>query len=336
MPPHRLERHLGAELGRARDLEERVAFAQSAVLGQRAPGLAHEPHRRALDLLAPQRADQERVGHGRTLARVDAGRSRRTPSPPARSASAGSPTSSTPPQAGALGTATVELENAGAGRVARRARSPTTGSTSSATRSTGTACARRSPRLEPGARAEVELASGRRCRPAATGSPSTSCSRTATGSRRSATRLLAADVDVRPRDASDAVAHLPPNVEPAADWHELVRAAHEEGYAAVGGAIESRERELRAYRPGGGRNPSFPRAARLPVAAAAARAELRGRRPAGLAARGRRAVDLRRADHSSTAIRSSTRLNTHAPRPRARPPPRRTGRRRPTRAGTWP
>ena len=69
--------------------------------------------------------------------------------------------------------------------------------------------------------------------------------------------LLAADVDVRPRDAGEAVAHLPPNVEPAPDWHELVRAAHEEGFAAVGGAIESRERELRPYRAGGGRNPSF-------------------------------------------------------------------------------
>jgi hypothetical protein len=69
--------------------------------------------------------------------------------------------------------------------------------------------------------------------------------------------MLVADVEVGPRDASGAVAHLPPEIEPAADWHELVRAAHEEGFAAVGGAIESRERALRPYRPGGGRNPSF-------------------------------------------------------------------------------
>jgi hypothetical protein len=69
--------------------------------------------------------------------------------------------------------------------------------------------------------------------------------------------MLEADVEVGPRDATTAVAHLPAQVEPAADWHELVRAAHEEGFAAVGGAIESRERELRAYRPAGGRNPSF-------------------------------------------------------------------------------
>ena len=35
------------------DLEEVVALADLPVLGQRAPGLAHEPDRRALDVLAP-------------------------------------------------------------------------------------------------------------------------------------------------------------------------------------------------------------------------------------------------------------------------------------------
>jgi hypothetical protein len=70
--------------------------------------------------------------------------------------------------------------------------------------------------------------------------------------------LLEVEIEVTGRNASAARAHLPPGVEPAADWHDLVRAAHEEGYAAVGGAIESRRRELRAYRPAGGRNPSFP------------------------------------------------------------------------------
>jgi len=70
---------------------------------------------------------------------------------------------------------------------------------------------------------------------------------------------LEVEVDVEPRDASAAVAHLPPEVEPAADWHERVRAAHEEGYAAVGGSIEGRRLppELAAYAPAGGRNPSF-------------------------------------------------------------------------------
>jgi hypothetical protein len=70
--------------------------------------------------------------------------------------------------------------------------------------------------------------------------------------------LLRVDVDVASRDASGAVAYLTPQVEPAPDWHERVRAAHEEGYAAVGGSIDAgRRRELAAYRPGGGRNPAF-------------------------------------------------------------------------------
>jgi len=70
--------------------------------------------------------------------------------------------------------------------------------------------------------------------------------------------MLEVDVEIGPRDASSRVAHLPPEVEPASDWHELTRAAHEEGYAAVGGSLDAgRARELRPYRPGGGRNPSF-------------------------------------------------------------------------------
>jgi hypothetical protein len=70
--------------------------------------------------------------------------------------------------------------------------------------------------------------------------------------------LLRVDVEVGRRDASSRVAYLPPDVEPAVDWHERVRAAHEEGYAAVGGSLEAgRRRDLAAYRPGGGRNPSF-------------------------------------------------------------------------------
>jgi hypothetical protein len=70
--------------------------------------------------------------------------------------------------------------------------------------------------------------------------------------------LLRVDVEVAKRDPTGAVAHLPPEVEPAPDWHERVRATHEEGYAAVGGSLDAgRRRELAAYRPGGGRNPAF-------------------------------------------------------------------------------
>jgi hypothetical protein len=66
-------------------------------------------------------------------------------------------------------------------------------------------------------------------------------------------------VDVLRRPAEDAVAHLD-GVEPSADWHALARAAHERGYAAVGGSIDRGRRgpkELEPYAPGGGRDPAF-------------------------------------------------------------------------------
>jgi hypothetical protein len=64
------------------------------------------------------------------------------------------------------------------------------------------------------------------------------------------------DVEVAPRDASRARVFAPPDAEADA---ELIRATHEEGYAAVGGSIELRRRprELEPYEPGGGRNPAF-------------------------------------------------------------------------------
>lgn len=66
------------------------------------------------------------------------------------------------------------------------------------------------------------------------------------------------EVEVLPRDASGAVAHLPEGVEPAPDWYERAQAAHEEGYAAVGGSLAAgRRQELRPWAPGGGRNPTF-------------------------------------------------------------------------------
>jgi len=64
------------------------------------------------------------------------------------------------------------------------------------------------------------------------------------------------EVDVRPRDASDARRFMPPDAEIDA---ERIAAAHAEGYAAVGGSIDMRRRprELDPYAPGGGRNPGF-------------------------------------------------------------------------------
>jgi hypothetical protein len=67
------------------------------------------------------------------------------------------------------------------------------------------------------------------------------------------------DVEVAPRDAAAARAHLPPNADLDPDWEERVYAAHTEGYAAVGGSIDARRpsAELEPYAPGGGRNPAF-------------------------------------------------------------------------------
>jgi hypothetical protein len=72
------------------------------------------------------------------------------------------------------------------------------------------------------------------------------------------------DVDAAPRDASGARAFLADGAEPAADWLERARALHEEGYAAVSGAIEQErglvrraDAALEPYAPGGGRHPHF-------------------------------------------------------------------------------
>ena len=67
---NRLQRHLGAQLRRAGDVEERMPLADRAVLRQRPPRLAHEPDGGALDRLAPRGAHEERLRHGLTLARL--------------------------------------------------------------------------------------------------------------------------------------------------------------------------------------------------------------------------------------------------------------------------
>jgi hypothetical protein len=67
------------------------------------------------------------------------------------------------------------------------------------------------------------------------------------------------DVDVAPRDASGARVF---GAEPDAGWLERARALHEEGYAAVGGAVDAKR--LPEYAPGGGRHPRFPHPLVLP------------------------------------------------------------------------
>lgn len=64
-----------------------------------------------------------------------------------------------------------------------------------------------------------------------------------------------------------AVAHLAAGAVPAPDWSRLLLDAHEEGFAAVGGAVEiqggmasrAERRRFAAWAPGGGRNPRFRR-----------------------------------------------------------------------------
>jgi len=67
------------------------------------------------------------------------------------------------------------------------------------------------------------------------------------------------DVDVAPRDASGARVF---GAEPDAGWLERARVLHEEGYAAVGGAVDAKR--LPEYAPGGGRHPRFPHPLVLP------------------------------------------------------------------------
>jgi hypothetical protein len=61
------------------------------------------------------------------------------------------------------------------------------------------------------------------------------------------------------QDDAVAVAYLVPGAVPAPDWSRLVLDAHEEGYAAVGPALDAEGRAdrrlLAAWAPGGGRNP---------------------------------------------------------------------------------
>jgi hypothetical protein len=73
------------------------------------------------------------------------------------------------------------------------------------------------------------------------------------------------DVDVLMREAGAARVFLAGGAQPADGWRERVRALHEEGYAAVGGAVEEERGLLRRgdpalepYAPGGGRHPRFP------------------------------------------------------------------------------
>lgn len=61
-----------------------------------------------------------------------------------------------------------------------------------------------------------------------------------------------------------ATAHLVAGAVPEPDWSRRVLDAHAEGFVAVGGSIQSPERALRPWAPGGGRNPAFAHPLLLP------------------------------------------------------------------------
>jgi hypothetical protein len=72
---------------------------------------------------------------------------------------------------------------------------------------------------------------------------------------------LAAQEEALVTDDPAAVARLVPGSAPAPSWSRLMLDAHEEGYAAVGPAVEvdarADRKRLAAWAPGGGRNPRF-------------------------------------------------------------------------------
>jgi hypothetical protein len=74
-------------------------------------------------------------------------------------------------------------------------------------------------------------------------------------------RALAAQDEPLVEDGPVAVAHLVVGAAPAPSWSRMLLDAHEEGYGAVGGAVEALaradRRRLAAWAPGGGRNPRF-------------------------------------------------------------------------------
>ena len=196
------------------------ALADRAVLGQRSAGLPHEPHRRALDRLAPGGADEKRFHRGSRLT----GRVQRTSRRPLRRASHRRPAGG--PVDGARSRWRTRAPCAGGAALrlvplARRPRQPDR--------------LGRHPHRRAAARARRAChgrrrACARRSRPAATGSRSTWSPSSARGSPSSAARCSRRTSTSR-RARASRTPTLPAGVEPAPDWAERVRAAHAEGYA---------------------------------------------------------------------------------------------------------
>jgi len=75
---------------------------------------------------------------------------------------------------------------------------------------------------------------------------------------------LAAQEEPLTPDGAVATAHLVAGALPAPDWSRRILDAHAEGFAAVGGSLETADRALRPWAPGGGRNPAFAHPLLLP------------------------------------------------------------------------
>ena len=75
---------------------------------------------------------------------------------------------------------------------------------------------------------------------------------------------LAAQEEPLVESEAVATAHLVAGALPAPDWSRRILDAHAEGFAAVAGSIETRDKALRPWAPGGGRNPAFAHPLLLP------------------------------------------------------------------------
>ena len=289
MAADRLQRHLGAKLGLAADVEEAVAFADLAVFGKRAAGLPHEPDGRPLDRLAPRGPDEEGLHHGPRLALV-----LERPVPRGPLAVRWLAWRIDEVRAGAAARADVELENAGSAtwRSAERSgvnlayhwldergnaivwdgiRTPFAEPVAPGAR-VQIPMAVRGP-IPPGRYAlAIDLVDEHRLWFAEAGSPP-----------------LELEVDVRPRvgralavrggdpetlaaqeealvaeHEADAIAFLAERCAVSPDWSRLVLDAHQEGYAVVAGSIDAtrgilrrQPDELAPWAPGTGRVPGF-------------------------------------------------------------------------------
>ena len=276
-----------------------------AIFGKRPARLAHEPHRRPLDFLAPGGAHEKRLAHATRVAPIvhRVGEHPVTAGPLAPRWLAWS---LGPARAGVSSTARVALENAGTatwrsqrdGRrpgvvsLARPAREPDRlgrpahaasasgcpgGAGRARARRHGPAAARPVPaRVRPRRGAPILVRGGRRepardrRRRRARGSPSAR-SRSACTAARIPRRRPRSRRRTSPSSRADgvAVAHLVAGAVPPPDWSRVLLDAHEEGWAAVGTAVAStgRDRMLDPWRGGGGRNPRFDEPAPPPLAA---------------------------------------------------------------------